>query len=51
MDSLDETSWGFFKIVRLLIELGADVNAQGRCGITPLHNAAGGGHLSLLNFS
>jgi ankyrin repeat protein len=33
------------EIVQTIVEHGGDVNVRGRCGKTPLHVAAGAGHL------
>ncbi|KAH7698292.1 Ankyrin repeat, partial [Aphelenchoides avenae] len=37
-------------IAKLLVENGADVNAQDKYGAAPLHRAAGQGHLDVVNF-
>lgn len=37
-------TWGHEDLVRLLIDRGADVNAQNRAGMTPLHCASMAGH-------
>ena len=41
---------GNIKLVNLLLEDGADLNAQeGRIGATPLHTAVQGGHLEVID--
>ena len=39
---------GKLEIARTLIKYGADVNSRNRSGLTPLHTAAGYGHLGVV---
>lgn len=45
----EASNYGYDQIVTVLLNNGANVNARGLCGDTPLHDAAVNGHLQVQN--